>query len=253
MNPDPLLLLAATPAVAFAGVAKGGFGGAAAFAAAPMLAFAMPVTDAVGLMLPLLILMDVAALRAYWGRWARPARPALGVRLAPGAGFGCARFEGLSPAAIQLALGAISLAFVGFRFAQRVGWRPAGASGWRPGRMAFWGSVAGLTSFVAHAGGPPVAMALIPRALDKTAYQATVVIGFAVVNALKVPPYVALGLIGPDTLVLAALLAPAAFLGVRLGVRMHRRVRQETFEAAVLVGLALAGAKLARDGALDLL
>ena len=251
--PDLALVLAAAPAVMFAGVAKGGFGGAAAFAAAPLLSFVMPVTDAVGLMLPLLILMDAAALRVFWGRWARPDAFVLTGWLLVGAAVGWALFDSLSPAGIQLALGAISLGFVGFRAAQQVGWRPEGGSEWRPRRMAFWGSVAGVTSFVAHAGGPPVAMTLIPRNLDKTAYQATVVLAFAAVNLVKVPPYVGLGLIRADTLVLVAALAPAAFAGVRLGVWMHRRVDQKTFETVVLVGLALTGVKLMRDGVLGLL
>ncbi len=250
---DPALVLAAAPAVMFAGVAKGGFGGAAAFAAAPLLSFVMPVTDAVGLMLPLLILMDAAALRVFWGRWARPDAYALTGWLLVGAAVGWALFDSLSPAGIQLALGVISLAFVGFRAAQQVGWRPEGGSEWRAGRMAFWGSVAGVTSFVAHAGGPPVAMTLIPRNLDKTAYQATVVLAFAAVNLVKVPPYVGLGLIRADTLILVAALAPAAFAGVRLGVWMHRRVDQKTFETVVLVGLALTGVKLMRDGVLGFL
>jgi uncharacterized membrane protein YfcA len=99
-----------------------------------------------------------------------------------------------------------------------MGWRPPGSTAPAPRRAVGWGVVAGLTSFVAHAGGPPVAMHLLPRGLDKTTLQATIVGAFAFVNVLKVPPYVGLGLIRQETVILALALAPAAYLGIRLGV-----------------------------------
>ena len=66
---DLAFLAIAAPAVVFAGISKGGFGSGAAFAAASILALVVPPGLALGVMLPLLMLMDVASLRPYWRKW----------------------------------------------------------------------------------------------------------------------------------------------------------------------------------------
>lgn len=60
------------PAVIFAGVSKGGFGSGAAFAASSILAVALDPGSALGIMLPLLMLIDVASLPPYWRKWSWP-------------------------------------------------------------------------------------------------------------------------------------------------------------------------------------
>ena len=56
-------------AVVFAGISKGGFGSGAAFAAAAILATIIEPGQAIGIMLPLLMLMDVTSLKPYWKKW----------------------------------------------------------------------------------------------------------------------------------------------------------------------------------------
>ncbi|MBV1868341.1 MAG: TSUP family transporter, partial [Marinosulfonomonas sp.] len=69
MTFDFMFFAMAIPAVIFAGISKGGFGSGAAFAATPLLAMVLEPAVAVGMMLPLLMLMDVGALRPYWKKW----------------------------------------------------------------------------------------------------------------------------------------------------------------------------------------
>ena len=69
MTLDPTFFAAAIPAVLIAAASKGGFGGGAGFASAPLLVLAMPPAEAVGLLLPLLMLMDAISLRPYWRKW----------------------------------------------------------------------------------------------------------------------------------------------------------------------------------------
>ena len=59
MELDTTFFALAVPAVLFAGISKGGFGSGAAFAATPILALILEPAQAVGLMLPLLMLMDI--------------------------------------------------------------------------------------------------------------------------------------------------------------------------------------------------
>ena len=56
-------------AVLFAGVSKGGFGSGAAFASSAILALFLDPGVALGIMLPLLMLIDLATLRPYWKTW----------------------------------------------------------------------------------------------------------------------------------------------------------------------------------------
>ena len=55
-------------------------------------------------------------------------------------------------------------------------------------------AVAGFTSFIAHAGGPPLSMYLLRRSLDKTQFVATTAAFFAAINYVKLVPYAWLGL-----------------------------------------------------------
>ena len=69
MQLDLAFFAVAIPAVLIPAASKGGFGGGAGFVSAPLLALAMPPAQAVGLLLPLLMLVDVLSLRPYWRRW----------------------------------------------------------------------------------------------------------------------------------------------------------------------------------------
>jgi len=53
-------------AVVFAKISKGRFGSGAAFVAAAILATIIEPGQAIGIMLPLLMLMDVTSLKPYW-------------------------------------------------------------------------------------------------------------------------------------------------------------------------------------------
>ena len=109
------------------------------------------------------------------------------------------------------------------------------------------GTVAGFTSFVSHAGGPPAAVYLLSQRLDKTTFQATTVLVFWVLNMMKFVPYAFLGIFTLDTVLLDLVLAPFAVLGAWLGVRAHRVVPERLFFAITYVLLAVTGTKLIWD------
>ena len=113
-----------------------------------------------------------------------------------------------------------------------------------PGAGYLAGVLAGFTSFVAHAGGPAALMYLLSQGLTKTAFQATTVIVFAILNVTKAAIYAQLGFFSPDALRLVALLAPAALVGAILGVRANRVIPEKAFFGLTYVLLLGAGAKL---------
>lgn len=247
MTLDLAFFAIAIPAVLFAGISKGGFGSGAAFAATPALALILDPFAALGLMLPLLMLMDAGGLRAYWGQWHWPSARALLIGSLPGVGLGVALWRVADPDLFRLLIGAIALLFVAFQLAQKRRWirPPSRELGTGAGIGA--GVAAGFTSFISHAGGPAAAVYLLSQRIGKTEYQATTVLLFALVNLLKVGPYAGLGIFTRETLIANLFLAPVALAGVWLGVWMHRAVSERLFFGLTYVFLVGAGLKLIWD------
>jgi uncharacterized protein len=245
MELDAAFFAVAVPAVLFAAVSKGGFGSGAAFAAAPLLALVLDPAIAVALMLPLLMLMDVAGLRSYWGRWSMPHARRLMLGGVPGVVVGAALFGVVSADALRLLLGAMALGFVAWEVARARGL--AAPPPMPPAAGYGWGTLCGFTSFVSHAGGPPAAIYLLGSRLEKTAYQATTVLVFWWVNLIKFPAYVGLGLFTAETALANLLLAPVALGGVLLGVWAHTKIPAGPFFMLTYVLLTVTGAKLIWD------
>jgi uncharacterized membrane protein YfcA len=170
-----------------------------------------------------------------------------------GIAVGTATFHLLEPDAIRLIIGGIALGFTANWAWKKVRRHNPPAVGHSLPKGGLWGAVAGFTSFVAHAGGPPLNVYLLPLKLDKTVYQATTVIFFTAVNYVKLVPYAWLGQLSTGNLGTALVLMPLAPLGIWIGVWAHDRVREDVFYVAVYLFLALTGAKLTWDGVSGLL
>ncbi len=216
----------ATLAVVFAGISKGGFGSGAAFAATPLLALILEPGQAVGLMLPLLMLMDVTALRPYWGKWDGRAAAVFILGALPGVAIGTAVYRLADPDIFRLLIGLVAITFVLFQMARkyrliRPAKRPMGDVG---------GAIAGVV------GG-----------LDKTTYQATTVLMFWAINLMKFVPYAMLGIFSWETVKADLFLIPAAIVGVMIGVRAHRIMPERLFFAFTYLLLTATGTKLIWD------
>jgi uncharacterized membrane protein YfcA len=116
-------------------------------------------------------------------------------------------------------------------------------------RGAFWGTLAGFTSFVAHAGAPPFQMYVLPQRLEKLVYAGTTTILFAVVNAAKLIPYWALGQFSPANLKAAGFLLLPAIAATFVGVRLVKAVPELIFYRFVVISLFLVSLKLVYDAA----
>ncbi len=248
MQMDLATLAIAAAAVVFAGISKGGFGSGAAFASAAILAVVMEPGQAIGIMLPLLMLIDVSTLRPYWKKWSWPEARVLIVGSVPGIVAGGWLYQSVDADVFRILIGGIAVAFVAWQLALRL--KLIGA----PKRaMPVWGgtiagAVAGFTSFISHAGGPPAAVYLLSRGLGKTPYQATTVLTFWAVNLAKFVPYFLLGIFSVQTFMADLVLAPFALLGAWIGVRLHYRIPERAFFSLTYVLLILTGAKLIWDG-----
>ncbi len=247
MITDPWFYAAAIPAVLLFGISKGGFGGGLGMLAVPLMALVISPVQAAGILLPLLCIMDIVSLWKFRGKWIRPELVVLVPASLLGIGIGTLLFEFMSADAVRLVVGVVAVSFTVYYWLVRDGGSASARTFPRSVGIA-GGAVAGFTSFVAHAGGPPVNMYLLRRSLDRTEFVATTVFFFAVVNYVKLVPYAWLGQLSAGNLATSLVLAPLAPVGVLIGVYLHSRVSDRLFFGIVYVLLFLVGLRLIYDG-----
>ena len=242
---DPWFYAVAVPAVLITGLSKSGFATGFGALATPLLALTLPAPQAAAIMLPLLLAMDATGLQQMW----RDRDRALVRRLLPwgllGTAVGTVLFGLLSSKAVAGLLGALTLAFL----AQRLFFKPRADAppvpSWVGNSCA---TASGFTSFVAHAGSPPLMAYLLPLHLPARTLASTMAVYFAAINVAKIVPYAALGLMDLRNLATSLLLLPLAPLGVWAGVWLVRRVSNRWFYALAYTGMFLTGSKLLWDG-----
>lgn len=245
MITDPLFYALAVPAVIIYGISKGGFGGGFGIIAVPLMAMAVPATLAAAIMLPILCIMDLVGLRVYWGKWDSALLRIMVPPALVGIAVGALSFHYLEDDHIRLILGAVAVVF---SLAHWVRPRTDGPRLPAIGKGVFWSTISGFTSFVSHAGGPPVTMFLLPLGIDKTRYQATMIGFFTAVNYAKLLPYGLVGQFHAVSVSTAAVMLPMALLGMFLGIYLHKKVSQTLFVRICYVLLFLTGLKLIWDG-----
>ncbi len=234
----------AIPAVVLMGISKSGFGAGFGAIVVPLMAMVIPVPQAAAIMLPLLAIMDVMGLMAL----VKQADKALLKLLIPaglcGTVIGTLLFGLLSATVVAGVVGGITLLFLAIRLAF-----PPQADAPPPPRWLGFvlGTTTGFTSFVAHAGGPPVSFYLLPLRLDPIRFTATLAVLFTVINFSKWGPYAWLGLIDLGNLSTSLALAPFAPVGVWLGLKVVRRINMVWFYRLFHLGMLLTGTKLVWD------
>jgi len=241
---DPFFYLVAVPAVLLLGVSKSGFGAGFGSLAVPMMAMAVSVGEAAAILMPLLLVMDVLGMAAF----RKDFDPVLLRRILPfgvlGIVLGALLFKLVPPNAVSAVVGVVTLVFL----AQRLVWKApimATPPVWL-GRVL--SAISGFTSFVAHAGGPPVNAYFIGLRLSPVTFAATMSFFFFVLNLCKWIPYAYLGLLDLRNMATAMVLLPLAPVGVWSGVRLARHVSQALFYRLVYGGMLLTGIKLVWDG-----
>lgn len=247
LDVNPLFYLVAFFAVLVTGISKSGFSGGVGALSVPMIAIMISPVAAAAIMLPILCLMDLITIWAYRGKWSRRNLVILLPSAVVGIVIGTLTFDMVDENAVRLILGAIAFLFglnyfVGLSAASR---EPRQGN---PIVGSICGTIAGVTSFVAHAGGPPVQFFLLPQRLDKSVFVGTNVVFFFLVNQAKLIPYAWLGQFTAVNLTTALILAPIAPLGVWLGLRLHRLVSQELFYRISYGMMIVASIKLLWDG-----
>jgi uncharacterized protein len=225
---------------------KGAFGGGFATIGIPLLALVMDPLTAGVLLAPLFILMDICALRYLKpSTWSKPDLLLLLPALLVGIAVGAFTLQFLDPRAFAITMALMTLTFVGLWIRGGSAVLPVPRSRLKA-RACGFGS--GITSMVAHTGGPPLAMYLLPLGLAKDVYAGTTSIVFTVANAVKVLPWLWLVKPSGQVWLLMAICLPVIPFGVWAGWKLNQRLDQRQLYRACYALLVITSLKLLWDG-----
>jgi uncharacterized protein len=244
--PDLSVLLVAGFGVFLIAFMKGAFGGGLAIVGIPVLSLVMDPISAGALLAPLFVLMDMAALY-YWrpSTWSKIDLALLLPGLACGTAIGYLLLSVIDRNVVAIVIATITLAFTGlwFRGGGKIVQKPRSKV-----KAVVAGTASGVTSMMAHSGGPPVAMYLLPLGLPKAVYAGTSSSFFAAGNLMKALPWLALAKPGTELWVLIALCLPIIPSGVWTGYALHERLDQKQLYRLCYTLLTATALKLLWDG-----
>ena len=234
-------------------VSKAGFGGALASLSAPIMLIAFTPTQALGILLPLFLITDVWVVW-FWRH--------LGVRriimfmtiaglLGQLIGWAMLHFGALDDSMLRLFIGLMAILtalryfMTQFGASKKVQTIRVRARAFRrkiASRAFLWCGLSGFTSFVSLTGGIPAQIYLLPLALPRQLFVATMAWFFLFINLAKIPFFADLQIMSAATFTLSALLLPFIPIGIILGRWMNKNLTDRLFYILVhflLLGLGL--------------
>jgi uncharacterized membrane protein YfcA len=236
------------PAVLLLGISKSGFGAGFGSLAVPMMAMAVSVPQAAAILMPVLLVMDVLGMAAFRKDFDLKLLKFLIPFGLVGIVVGALLFKVLNPHTVAGLVGGFTLLFL----AQRLLFPPKADSAPPPKWVgALLTATSGFTSFIAHAGGPPITAYVMPLRLSPLKYTATMAFFFFCINLAKWIPYAWLGLLDVRNMSTSLVLLPIAPIGVWVGVRLARRISPVLFYRLLTLGMFLTGVKLLWDAFLS--
>lgn len=236
----------AIASVIIVGISKSGFGAGLGVLSLPLMASQSSINEALAILLPLLIAIDLVGLRRFvrnadW-RILKVIIPPAIVGLLLGMIF----FTAITPQALTLSIGIFTLLFLVQNLAMsRMDIKEIKSYPWLGRAM---GLTSGFTSFVAHIGGPPITVYMLREKLLPMVYTSTLGIFFTVINFGKLGPYAYLDLLNYQQLATSIILLPCVPIGVYFGFYLAKRISMKWYYRTVRFFLLIASIKLIADG-----
>jgi uncharacterized membrane protein YfcA len=245
---DPWFVAAALLGVTLLGVSKGGFFGLGVMALPLMSLFVSPL-QAAAIILPTALAQDALTVWTYRHNWSAWNLKIMLPSMTVGIVIAWFLAASLSPVHIRLAVGLIAALFV--------------VRHWLAGRVErfihpntatgiVFGTLGGITTMLANAGGPAWQMHLLPQRMEKLTYVGTVTILFAASNVIKVPAFATLGYMTAENLLVGAALVPVAVATNYLGIWLVRRTPVELFFRIAYVLMFCIAVELIRGSVVEL-
>jgi len=228
------------------GLGKGGLPGIGNLTVV-LMAIALPARASVGVLLPILISADIIAVMVYrrhalWSYIFKLAAP-----MFVGLVLGYLVFSRVNDGQVRILIGVILLTMTGVHFLRK--WMRRHSEGedklpQHPVFIGLTGIIGGFATMVANAAGPVAALYFIASGLPKYAYIGTVAWFFLIVNIVKIPFMMDLGIIDLESVKLSASFMIYAVLGAATAPFIVKRINQKVFEILIWVFIVFGGLKL---------
>lgn len=220
------------------GISKSAFAGALGVFAVPLLMLQLPATNAIALMLPVLIIADILSVKSYWKQWDTN----LLRSLIPGAAVGIiiahAVVSYVSVAGLKTIIAIICILF-SLRALLLSSTKIAMLNN-RAGSLLMSG-LSGFSSTLVHAGGPPLMIYLTSIGLSPRTFIGTAAAFYATMNLIKLIGFSSIGILSLSDISIALLFVPVALLGNWFGLKIQSKLSTQVFLRAMNVLLLILG------------
>jgi uncharacterized membrane protein YfcA len=207
----------------------------------PLMAMVIPAKQSTGAVLGILILADVFAVSYYH----RSAMWRHIIRLIPATLVGIVAgyfvMKVISDSQLKPIIGVIVVAMLAVNWWRNRRGEDVPTEWWFAEVIGFF---AGLTTMMANAAGPVMIVYLLAMRLPKVEFVGTSAWFFFIVNWLKVPFSMHLGLINIESIKLGFIMLPFIIIGAVLGIVALKKMPQKVFEITIQLLALAAGIKL---------
>lgn len=207
----------------------------------PIVMIAFPGPEALGVLLPLYIITDLMAVSSYKSKIAWPV---------------LARFLPLAFVGVLVASHFLAninadqfISFLGVTIVAMIllglylDMRPASFMR-RPLAAYSMGFFGGVVSMIANAAGPLFSLFLLEQKLDKTTYVSTRAWAFFIINLVKLPFYIGLGLLTMNSAQTSLYAVPGLLVGSFIGYHFLKKVNPIQFKWLIRIMSTVAAFKL---------
>ena len=245
MEINILFFFTVVPAIVLFGIAKSGLGGSIALISIPLMTIAMPLTNALGIILPILIFSDFIATYKYRKEYDSETLKLMVPFAAIGIFIGSLTFTFFSEELLKFIIGLMGFLFAGHYFFFKKNKEAKSDKNFLKGGVC--STIAGFTSFCVHAGGTPTSLYLLPLRMKKEIYVGTRIIFFACLNLFKLPLYINLSMTNFETFKQSLILFPVALLGILIGYKLLKIIEEKLFYNILYTLIFITSTKLLYD------
>ena len=245
MEINLIFFLTVVPAIILFGIAKSGLGGSIALISIPLMTISMPLTTALGIILPILIFSDFIATYKYRKEFDLETLKLIVPFAAIGIIIGSFTFSYFSEELLKFIIGLMGFLFAGHYFFFKKNKEAKSEKNFLKGGIC--SAVAGFTSFSVHAGGTPTSIYLLPLRMKKEIYVGTRIIFFTFVNLIKLPLYINLSMMNFETFKQSLILFPVALIGILIGYQLLKIIEEKLFYNILYALIFVTSSKLIFD------
>lgn len=240
-----LFFITVIPAIILYGIAKSGLGGSMTLISIPLMTIVMPLNEALGIVLPILIFSDFIATYKYRKEFDLSTLKLMVPFAAIGVVIGSLTFSYFSEELLKFIIGLMGFLFAGHYFFLKKNKEAKSEKNFLKGGIC--STISGFTSFCVHAGGTPVSIYLLPLRLKKEIYVGTRIIFFTFMNLIKLPFYINLSMTNFVTFKQSVILFPVAFIGILIGYKLLKVIDEKLFYNILYALILVSSAKLIFD------